>query len=82
MELLGDSVSRETNKNPKRFTPAHCLKITIKLLDLIQKLHDLGYVNGDVKLENILYGRAKTSKEDDVFLIDFGLSTKYLNNDG
>lgn len=42
-------------------------------------MHNLGYIHGDIKLENILMSTQDTFK---TYLIDFGLSTKYLEPDG
>ena len=41
-------------------------------------MHRLGYVHNDIKLDNILMG----FKDPEVlYLIDFGLATKYLDED-
>ena len=39
----------------------------------------MGFVHNDVKLENILVGR---EKRDIVYLIDFGLSKPFCNQNG
>ena len=45
----------------------------------MEVLHNIGYVHNDLKLDNILIGYKDPSK---VFLIDFGLSCKYLDENG
>ena len=42
-------------------------------------LHSFGYVHNDIKPENILIGRDNPNQ---IYLIDFGLSVKYLEDDG
>ena len=42
-------------------------------------MHECGYVHNDLKLENILVGK---DDPDTVYLIDFGLSTRYLDKNG
>ena len=42
-------------------------------------MHELGYIHNDLKLENIIIGHKDPSV---IYLIDFGLSCKYLNEDG
>lgn len=40
-----------------------------------------GYIHNDVKAQNLLLGFGK-GKENDVFLVDFGLATKFMKPDG
>jgi casein kinase 1 len=42
-------------------------------------VHTLGYVHNDIKLDNILVGFKDPTM---VYLIDFGLTCKYLKDDG
>lgn len=42
-------------------------------------MHDLGYIHNDIKLDNILIGYKDPSQ---LYLIDFGLTCKYLDEDG
>ena len=54
-------------------------KLTIQLIERLRVMHDLGYVHNDIKLDNILVGFKDPSL---LYLIDFGLSSQYLNEDG
>lgn len=51
----------------------------IQLLERVEQLHSIGYVHNDIKLENIVIGAEKPSK---IYLIDFGLSAKYIDEKG
>jgi serine/threonine protein kinase len=42
-------------------------------------LHKLNYLHNDIKLENIIIGREDPQ---DIFLIDFGLSKRYFDENG
>ena len=42
-------------------------------------MHELGYIHNDIKLDNILVGFKDPSL---LYLIDFGLSSKYRDKDG
>lgn len=48
-------------------------------IERLKDLHSIGYMHNDLKLENILIGHRDPSK---IYLIDFGLSQKYLDDDG
>ena len=53
----------------------------MQMIDLIEKLHSLGYVHGDLKPENFMvgdYNNLLTLHE--LKLIDFGLCTRFTNN--
>lgn len=42
-------------------------------------MHSLGFVHNDLKLDNIVLGKKDPTQ---VFLIDFGLSTKFEDDAG
>ena len=52
------------------------------MIEILKQIHDLGYVYNDLKLDNILIGDKVSSLESlhEIRLIDFGLATKYLDN--
>lgn len=52
----------------------HVLMIGIQLLRRIKTLHSLGFVHGDIKPANIMFGRG--NKKNILFLIDYGLTKK------
>lgn len=53
--------------------------VGLQILDLLMILHDLGYVHGDIKPENIVIGAEDPSK---ICLIDFGLATRFRKASG
>ena len=75
-ELLGDSLMDIQTKfhATKGLRMKHVLMIGIQLLERIKFLHSLGYVHGDIKPANIVFGRG--NKKNILYLIDYGLSAK------
>jgi serine/threonine protein kinase len=51
------------------------------MIELLEKIHKLGKVYNDLKLENILVGDANSSPDSlhDIRLIDFGLVSDYID---
>jgi len=50
------------------------------MLYAIQAIHDAGYIHRDVKPSNFVLGSGKGYNQ--VYLIDFGLGKRHLNEDG
>ena len=50
------------------------LMIGFQLLQRLKVLHSLGYVHGDIKPANIVFGKGK--KKNILYLIDFGITQK------
>ena len=63
----------------KSFSKSTVYLITAQLLDRLQTLHQIGYIHADLKLENICIGLKDLHK---IYLIDFGLSKRWRNEDG
>jgi len=59
---------------------ATILKLGLKLVEDLERLHEIGYIHRDLKPENICTDPRKTS--DNIYLIDFGLSKSYLDDKG
>ena len=56
----------------------------MQLIDRFKVLHELGYVHLDLKPENITLQTDNLLRPESsiICLIDFGISRRYLNNDG
>ena len=52
------------------------------MINIFEKLHSIGYCYNDLKLDNICIGEINEHDPKYLKLIDFGLSTKFLNEDG
>ena len=80
MTLLGENIEDLFNLCKKKFKPTTIVKLAIEMIELLRRFHREGYIHRDIKPENFMFG--KDNNEDDLFLIDFGLSKKYLNENG
>lgn len=79
-QALGPKLRSLMAKCPNgNFSPQTSFKLIYQLVERLRRLHELGYVHNDVKMENILVGHDDT---DVVYLIDFGLTYTYLNENG
>jgi serine/threonine protein kinase len=59
-------------------------QIGIRLLQILEKLHRIGKIYNDLKLDNILVGdgNGDPSRLSEIRLIDFGLCSDYLDENG
>ena len=79
MDYLGPNLDIIMNKLPKKkFSLKTSLMIMIQCLERLKDLHDKKIIHRDIKPENFLIGRK--NKERTIYLIDFGLSKKYIND--
>ena len=54
----------------------------IQILNMLQKIHSVGYVYNDLKDDNLCLGNMGKIDPDSLKMIDFGLATKYVDDDG
>lgn len=76
-ELLGYSLMEIQEKFhcTGGFSLKVVIMIGIQLLDRIKTLHSIGYVHGDIKPSNIMFGKEK-NKNNTLYLVDYGLCKK------
>ncbi|KAK3237924.1 hypothetical protein CYMTET_52031 [Cymbomonas tetramitiformis] len=81
MELLGESLSDHRRRRPNgRFSLSTTVRLGKQMLGAIESCHGLGYLHRDVKPSNFAMGCG--SKRRKCFVIDFGLSKRYVTDDG
>uniref|UniRef100_T1J5T2 Protein kinase domain-containing protein n=1 Tax=Strigamia maritima TaxID=126957 RepID=T1J5T2_STRMM len=79
LERLGKDLHKLWEENGKRFSAKTVVNIAIQILDVLEYLHEDGlHVHNDIKPSNILVDPKCC---DQVYLIDFGHSTWYIEID-
>ena len=78
MEMLGKNLESVFESCNRKFTLKTMIFIVLQLLKRFKAIHECGFVYRDVKPENFMLG-ANTNT---VFIIDFGLSSPYLDSNG
>ena len=83
LEKLGLNLNQLLKKNKKHFSLKCIVSLGISLLNLLEIIHDLGWVHCDIRPDNIMIGNYKKDLKnlEIINLIDFGLSSKYLDEE-
>ena len=76
LEYLGPSLEILFRKYNKKFSLGTILKLSIKMLSILKKIHEQGIILRYIKLENIVIG--KNGEEDRIYFIDFEYAKKYI----
>ena len=79
MNLLGESL-KDLQKVNTRFSLKMTIHIGIKMLKLLETIHEKGLIHRDIKPDNFLFGINEHCN--DLYLIDFGLCKRYIYDDG
>ena len=90
MSLHGDKVDSMKKEWGGKMDHNQVIKIAQQVIKWLQKVHSIGYVHWDIKPHNILFSRSDEdqfdeddeSTYDNYTLIDFGICSKYLDDDG
>ncbi|XP_078430032.1 casein kinase 1-like protein HD16 [Wolffia australiana] len=81
MEKLGLSIRDAWDARGRYISPGMAANIAIQAIIILEKFHTRGYVHGDIKPENFLFGRRGSLKENQLFLIDLGVASTWWDND-
>lgn len=61
----------------KKFSLKTVLMLTDQMVQALEAVHNAGFIHRDIKPDNLLMGQGR--KENQLYLIDFGLSESYLS---
>ncbi|XP_010614190.1 serine/threonine-protein kinase VRK2 isoform X4 [Fukomys damarensis] len=76
MERLGIDLQKISDQNGT-FKKSTVLHLGLRMLDVLEYIHENEYVHGDIKAANLLLGY---KNPDQVYLADYGLSYRYCPN--
>lgn len=76
MERLGMDLQKISDQNGT-FKKSTVLQLGVRMLDVLEYIHENEYVHGDIKAANLLLGY---KNPDRVYLADYGLAYRYCPN--
>ena len=84
LQKYGNNLDNIFTQFNMQFSMKTICQIGIRLINIIQVIHEAGYVYNDMKLDNVLIGdhKNKENTKHDIRLIDFGFASKYQDKNG
>lgn len=79
LSLLGESIQRLQILYMGGIPIELLIDIGKQTLTLLERLHSIGYVHRDLKIDNIVRGLPGSGNDTTVYLIDFGQAAPYIN---
>lgn len=77
MELLGSSLEELFIKHNKLFDFQTTIKLGLKIIEIMENIHNAGIIHRDIKPSNFMVGLNECSNM--IYIMDFGLSKQYIN---
>ncbi|KAM5129224.1 serine/threonine-protein kinase VRK1 isoform 2-T2 [Mantella aurantiaca] len=74
MDRFGKDLQKIFDDCGKRFPHKTVLQLGLRLIDILEYVHEHEYVHGDIKASNLLLHH---KNPDQVFLVDYGLAYRY-----
>nr|XP_009920452.1 PREDICTED: serine/threonine-protein kinase VRK1 [Haliaeetus albicilla] len=74
MDRFGRDLQKMYEENAKRFSHKTVLQLGLRILDILEYIHEHEYVHGDIKASNLLLSYKNPNQ---VYLVDYGLAFRY-----
>uniref|UniRef100_A0A673MAY9 non-specific serine/threonine protein kinase n=1 Tax=Sinocyclocheilus rhinocerous TaxID=307959 RepID=A0A673MAY9_9TELE len=74
MDRFGVDLQKKFEGNGKKFPRKLVLQLGLRLLDILEYIHDHEYVHADIKASNLLLSYTNPNQ---VYLVDYGLAYRY-----
>ncbi|XP_061468075.1 serine/threonine-protein kinase VRK1 isoform X2 [Rhineura floridana] len=74
MDRFGKDLQKIFEERGKQFTRKTVLQLGLRILDVLEYIHEHEYVHGDIKASNLLLGYKAPHQ---VYLVDYGLAYRY-----
>lgn len=79
IELLGISLEKAFNLSNSKMSLKSVCMIGCEMISIIKNIHSKGYLHRDIKPDNYMFG--VKNKKNRLYMIDFGLAKKYVEDD-
>jgi len=76
MDLLGTSLSSLFEFKQQKFSLYTIALLAIQMIQILEEIHERGYVHRDIKPANIVFDAASNTE---LFLIDLGMAKSYID---
>ncbi|KAF4800991.1 Serine/threonine-protein kinase VRK1 [Turdus rufiventris] len=74
MDRFGRDLQKMYEENAKQFSHKTVLQLGLRILDILEYVHEHEYVHGDIKAANLLLSYKNPNQ---VYLVDYGLAYRY-----
>ncbi|KAM9842207.1 serine/threonine-protein kinase VRK1 isoform 2-T2 [Aulostomus maculatus] len=74
MDRLGTDLQRKFEECGRRFPRKLVLQLGLRMLDILEYIHDHEYVHADIKASNLILSYSDPNQ---VYLVDYGLAYRY-----
>ena len=76
IDRLGSDLEKHFKSGEAPFPLTTVLRVAVEVMEALEFIHAKHYVHNDIKAQNLMTGFT-TDTADRIFLLDFGLASKY-----